>query len=317
MKASSNGNIFRVTGPLCGEFTGGHRWIPRTKASDAELWCFLGFAPWINGWVNNRETGDLRRHCAHYDAIVMLKFSWFDSIVVECRAFCQIYIKICMTTSRLPLASRCYDICLYLAVLPLKGHWGPVIHICVSKLIISGSNGVSPSWHQAIIWTNAGLLLIGTVGINFREILNEIHTFSYKKMQLIMSVKWRPFCLGLNVLMNKSPGTHFTNGLRAHNPNLVNISAALEWKIIRSDHNSLQWRHNERQITCLTIVYSTVYSGADQRKHQSSASLAFVRGINRRAVNSPHKWPVTRKMFPFDDVIMCIYTTTAELSWYV
>ena len=58
------------------------------------------------------------------------------------------------------------------------------------------------------------------------------------------------------------------------------------------------------QITSLTIVYSCVYSGADQRKHQSSASLAFVRGIHRGPVNSPHKWPVTRKMFSFDDVIM-------------
>ena len=60
------------------------------------------------------------------------------------------------------------------------------------------------------------------------------------------------------------------------------------------------------QITSLTIVYSTVYSGADQSKHQSSASLAFVCGIHRGPVNSPHKWPVTRKMFPFDDVIMNI-----------
>ena len=60
------------------------------------------------------------------------------------------------------------------------------------------------------------------------------------------------------------------------------------------------------QITNLTIVYSTVYSDADQRKHQSSASLAFVRGIHRWTVNSPHKWPVTRKMFPFDDVIMYV-----------
>ena len=57
-------------------------------------------------------------------------------------------------------------------------------------------------------------------------------------------------------------------------------------------------------ITSLTIVYSTVYSDADQRKHQSSASLAFVWGIHRGPVNSSHKWPVTRKMFPFDDVIM-------------
>ena len=58
------------------------------------------------------------------------------------------------------------------------------------------------------------------------------------------------------------------------------------------------------QITSLTIVYSIIYSGADQRKHQSSTSLAFVQGIHRRPVNSLHKWPVTRKMFPFDDVIM-------------
>ena len=61
------------------------------------------------------------------------------------------------------------------------------------------------------------------------------------------------------------------------------------------------------QITSIAIVYSTVYSDADQRKHQSSASLAFMRGIHRGAVNSPHKWPVTRKMFPFDDVIMHTY----------
>ena len=58
------------------------------------------------------------------------------------------------------------------------------------------------------------------------------------------------------------------------------------------------------QITSLTIVYSAVYSGADQSKHQSSASLAFVRGIHRGPVDSLHKWPVTWQMFPFDDVIM-------------
>ena len=58
------------------------------------------------------------------------------------------------------------------------------------------------------------------------------------------------------------------------------------------------------QITRLAIVYSTVYSGANQRKHQGSASLAFVRGIHRWPVNSLHKWPVARKMFPSDDVII-------------
>ena len=60
------------------------------------------------------------------------------------------------------------------------------------------------------------------------------------------------------------------------------------------------------QITSPMVVYSTVYSDADQRKHQSFASLAFVWGIHRGPVNSPHKWPVTRKIFPFDDVIMPI-----------
>ena len=66
------------------------------------------------------------------------------------------------------------------------------------------------------------------------------------------------------------------------------------------------------QITSLTFVYSTVYSGADQRKHQSSASLAFVRGIHRGSVNSPYKWPVTRKMFSFDDVIMLSWSLAIE-----
>ena len=68
MMTSSNGNIFRVTGHLCGEFTG-HRWIPHTKASDAELWCFP--CVWAKGWVNNRNAGELRRHRAYYDVTVM------------------------------------------------------------------------------------------------------------------------------------------------------------------------------------------------------------------------------------------------------
>ena len=70
------------------------------------------------------------------------------------------------------------------------------------------------------------------------------------------------------------------------------------------------------QITSLTIVYSTVYSDADQRKHQSFASLAFVRGSHRGPVNSPHKWPITRKMCQFDDVIMWRWNT-AKIQGYI
>ena len=82
-------------------------------------------------------------------------------------------------------------------------HWGQVTHICVSKLTIIGSdNGLSPDRRQAIICTNAGLLLIGPLGTNFIEILIKILTFSFKKMRLkVSSAKRRPFCLGLNVLI--------------------------------------------------------------------------------------------------------------------
>ena len=85
-------------------------------------------------------------------------------------------------------------------------HWGRVTHICVRKLTIIGSdNGLSPGRRQAIIWTNAGISLFGPLGSNFNEILIEIDTFSFKKMHLkLLSVKWRPFCLGLNVLIQRN-----------------------------------------------------------------------------------------------------------------
>ena len=66
------------------------------------------------------------------------------------------------------------------------------------------------------------------------------------------------------------------------------------------------------QITSLTIVCSTVYSDADQRKYQSFVSLAFVRGLHWGPVNSPHIWPVTRKTFPFNDVMLCCWTSTVS-----
>ena len=82
-------------------------------------------------------------------------------------------------------------------------HWGRVTHICVSTLTITGSdNGLSPGRRQAIIWTNAGLLLIRSLGTYFSEILGKIHLFSFKKMHLkISSAKGRLFSLGLNELM--------------------------------------------------------------------------------------------------------------------
>ena len=82
-------------------------------------------------------------------------------------------------------------------------HWGRVTHICVDNLSIIGSdNGLSPGRRQAITWTNVGILLIGPLRTNFTEMVIEIHTFSFKKILLkVSSGKWRPFCLGLNVLI--------------------------------------------------------------------------------------------------------------------
>ena len=92
----------------------------------------------------------------------------------------------------------------YIILQPLN-HLGRVTHVCVSKITIIGSdNGFSPGRRQAIIWTNVGILLIGPLGTNFSEILIEIYAFSFKKRRFKMSSgKWRPFCLGLNVLINQ------------------------------------------------------------------------------------------------------------------
>ena len=84
-------------------------------------------------------------------------------------------------------------------------HWVWVTHICVTELTTIGSdNGLSPGWCQAVIWNNAGLLLIEPLGTNFSDISMGIQTFLFKKMHLNMSsAKWRPFCPSLNVLSIK------------------------------------------------------------------------------------------------------------------
>ena len=86
--------------------------------------------------------------------------------------------------------------------------------------------------------------------------------------------------------------------------------------LLLTHYNDVIMSATASQITSLTIVYSTVYSDAGQRKHQSTALLAFVRGIHRGPVNSPHKGPVTRNMFPFDDVIMWRLLSTDMMMWW-
>ena len=124
---------------------------------------------------------------------------------------------------------------------------------------------------------------------NFSEIRIEIQNSSFMKMHLkCRQLNWRPFCPGWRWVVS-------SNNDQVHWPGLNELMGT------HPHYNDVIMGAIPSQITSPTIVYSTV---ADQRKHQSSASLAFVRGIHRWPVNSPHKWPVTRKMFPFDDVII-------------
>ena len=115
-------------------------------------------------------------------------------------------------------------------------HWGRVTHICVGKLTIIGSdNGLSPGRRQAIIWTNAGILLIGPLGTNFSEILIEIDIFSFKKMHLKVSfAKLRPFCLGLNELSTVLSVMYYST-LRNTNNSIMHI------KFFPIPHLSISW----------------------------------------------------------------------------
>ena len=123
-------------------------------------------------------------------------------------------------------------------------HWGRVTHIFVSKLTIIGSdNGLSPGRRQAIIWTNAGISLIRTLGTNFSEILGEIHSSSFSKMHLKMSsAKWRLFGLGLNELITGCIGIcHF-------HQNGISISVPMGRRTDTIQGQFYEWNSNSMEI---------------------------------------------------------------------
>ena len=128
--------------------------------------------------------------------------TWMSSFCHFCAYFFTCVLVLILYNLWFMAHFQCTLLSLYHPHNKVLTHWGRETHICVSILTIIGSdNGLSPGRRQAIIWTSAGILLIGPLGTYFNEILIEIHTFSFKKMHLkISSAKWRPFCLGLNVL---------------------------------------------------------------------------------------------------------------------
>ena len=136
-----------------------------------------------------------------------------------------------------------------LSTLNILTHWGRVTHTCVSKLtIISSDNGLQPGQRQAIIWTNAGILLIGALGTNVSEIFITIYTFSLKKMLLKMSSgKRRPSCLGLNVLthlpLDKMEVCSSESNWQYHSTGLENGLAPNRWQtIIWTNADLIHWR---------------------------------------------------------------------------
>ena len=129
-----------------------------------------------------------------------------------------------------------------------------------------------------------------TAGSNVNRNLLRIDTFLTKKILLCYWLHYHCYCLDRDAQM------------------LYNRRATqLDWFCFH--YNDVIMTTMVSQISSLTIVYSTVYPGSDERKHQSSASLAFVSGIHQWPVDSPRKGPVMRKMFPFDDVIMLALKT--------
>ena len=188
---------------------------------------------------------------------------------------------------------------------------------------IGSGNGLELNRRQDITWTNADLVhwgIYAALGVDELTIFQHLvqmmalcQTLSEPKMVTLLM----PICISgpqwvnmNNKLLLLMSAEHKASNKIALRVKTYGLSEEVFHMLFR--RSALVYHHYgdvlmstmSSQITSLTIVYSTVYSDADQRKHQSSASLAFVWGIHRGPVNSPHKWPVTRKMFPFDDVIM-------------
>ena len=167
--------------------------------------------------------------------------------------------------------------------------------------------------------------------------LSKIQWFSFKKMHLYMSsAKLQPFCLGLNVLTINMQAWFRENDMSWQNTSLfyvifpvnivgtyttnrsfVRLARALSYFGTKGfypyppHYNDVIMGEIASQITSLTIVFSTVYSDADKKNPSQLRVTGLCAGNSPGPVNSPHKWPVTRKMFPFSDVIMlCHFIAT-------
>ena len=137
-------------------------------------------------------------------------------------------------------------------------YWRRVIHICVGNLnIIDSDYGLSPGRRQAIMWINAGTLSIGPLGTNFTKISIEFHIFPLKKMHLKMSFgKWRPFCLGLNVL--RQGVMHLVTVMFLSSSTMAQENASMA---ARKSTGGSEWRNNQRHTSKRELTGVTKYIG--------------------------------------------------------
>ena len=211
-------------------------------------------------------------------------------------------------------------------------------------------------WHQAITWTNVDWSSVRSCGNHLWVISQEMHKIFILDMSLkITDLRLQSHSSGTKELPNMTSILFQVVDSRAVIymlwPNLFmarsfvcqiftkhsHVRARYEVSFVNSQSdlsctcqrrmicNVSWWTHYSdvimstmsSQITGVSIVYSTVFSGADQRRHQSSAPLAFARGIHRWPMNSPHKGPITWNMFSFSDVIMCVVNGFHYVSMFV
>ena len=142
---SSNGNIFRVTGPLCGELTS-HQWIPLIKTSDAELWFFSLIYAWTNGWTKNRDSGDLRRHRDQYD----VRAIYHSNLIIRYRCSIKsikIFVSVMLqrngyhhsghkTKFPLPFNWMHFTVSVFTGNYLTK-HWWKILYFCISRQLFS------------------------------------------------------------------------------------------------------------------------------------------------------------------------------------
>ena len=183
-------------------------------------------------------------------------------------------------------------------------------HICVGNQNIIGSdNGLSPGRRQAIIWTNAGILLIGPLGTNFSEFLIVIHAFSFSKLHLEMaSAKWRPFCLDLNVLMYQ-----FRVILRL----CIRTSIAIIWNICwTNDVYANSMDEYSRNMQVLSVIWRMMHELLWITIFWTKSRVIIIG-------KSPHEWPkkslftVTNVLFHFSHAILCfVHTKQSSIAHF-